>query len=720
MVRSRQRVNSQQVNPLTAPLKSRPWPAGYLLATTTFVASFLLFQIQPLIGRLMLPSFGGAAGVWTVCLLFFQTMLFAGYVYAHALTKYLAPRAQATLHSMLALGALAALPISSESNGAFEGNASAATVQSQTPTFELLSVLMRSVGPPFLVLAATAPLIQRWWSLQTNRSPYRLYSLSNAGSLLALLSYTFLAERLVGTSRLTHLWTWGFVAVVCLTMASAIVCQRTVAVREPHADRHASHCSEAITVKRRLSWVILAAMGTIVLMSVSNSLCQDVSSVPLLWIVPLTLYLITYIVCFGQQRIYRSTPAILFMIVSNALTACVYNELLRISFSWFIVLGLLGMLASCFVCHGELEQRKPSPAHLTEYYLYIAGGGALGGLAVGWIAPLVFNDYYELPSSFLCVTIVGLAILFWDAKSPLQRANRLWMWLLLLLLFALQVKGWSGSIVSRNLAALTVQRSFYGVLRTCLTAPAPEIPVDYLGLFSGSTEHGGQYLDDERSQYPTSYYARSTGLGFAFTQLDPAPERHIGVAGLGAGTIAAYGRPRDRFRFYEIDETVVPLAAEVFTYLSQLRNRGGGYEVVLGDARVSLAQESPQQFDLLVLDAFAGDAVPVHLLTREAMTTYLRHVKSTGVIAVHVSNRFLALPLIVRDLAAYHGLALAHITTEADAKQDNLAASDWMLLRRPEGFVNGTVTPPYKRPFHIGSPRVIWTDDRSSVYEILR
>ena len=758
--------------PATGSIAANPAAPGLasprlLLMAATFLGSFLLFQVQPLIGKLILPWLGGTAAVWTVCLLFFQATLFAGYAYAHWTTAALGVRRQLVVHGLLVLAAVASLPIVPDP-------AWRATV-ADAPTATVLQILAASVGLPFLLLSTTAPLVQRWWSLVETASPYRLYALSNVGSLLALLTYSFAFERTMGTHRQAYVWSALFVLLALLLLACMVRVWRQAGLQPEEQAGSASGATASSsgaletgatgggifteeggrpTWRRRVFWLFLSGLGTTSLMAVSNFLCQDVSSVPFLWIAPLTLYLLTFILCFGQARWYRRRWFVPLMIAGTYACAIAHSNATVMPLRPLLLTTLPGLFLVCMGCHGELERSKPSSNYLTEFYLYISAGGMLGGLFVGIVAPLLFFEYYELPMAMIAALLLALAICFLVPTSPLHRGKRLVAWAALLLVFAAEIGLWSESLVGRHLTVWTVQRNFYGVLKTMPKLPegpkategpklaegsrvaqqpkagdSPSVSADlqarkdlptfeYVSLVNGLTEHGGQFVDEARESVPTSYYGRGTGLGQAMRAIESRANRRIGVVGLGTGTIAAFGRRGDTFRFYEINPAVVPLAERVFTYLPRLQERGGQYEIAMGDARLSLESEPPQQFDLLVIDAFAGDSIPVHLLTVEALEVYLRHLKPDGILAVHVSNRFLDLTRVTRALAWHGQLDSGHLSTPP-VPADRVNACDWVLYARPGAFAPQSGLPLGPPVRQIG-PRVLWTDDHSSLFDVLR
>jgi hypothetical protein len=704
--------------------------------TTTFVSAFLLFQVQPLIGKIILPWFGGTAAVWTVCLMFFQAVLFAGYTYAHLSTTRLGGKSQFALHSLLILAAVAMLPIIPSDFWK--------PTDSRTPTADVLKVLSVSVGLPFLLLSTTAPLVQHWWSMVHEASPYRLYALSNIGSLLALLSYSFVVEPLLGTVAQAYTWSGLFTGLGVLLL----VCQFAVwtarrdepgwnwrwswlpgmSAGETRDDDKVA--AERPAMRQYLSWLMFAAMGTTALMAVTNILCQDVSSVPFLWIGPLTVYLLSFILCFGQSSWYRRSWCIPLMLISSFGCARTYDGFHAMSLYAMILVNLIALFFACVFFHGELERMKPSARYLTSFYLFLSAGGMLGGLFVGVIAPLLFLEYYEFPIVVIGSWLVAMVLLIRDKASPLRRVPSNWiglralliwmgLWALLLTGFGGQIYLWSEAIIGRHNAVLLITRNFYGVLKVVLKqSDASKTP--YYALVSGTIEHGGQFLDEPDAKKritPTSYYGHGTGIGRAFDLIEKRPSRRIGAIGLGTGTIAAYAREKDYFRFYEINPSVLPWAEQLYTFTRHVGQVGATGEIVLGDARLKLEAEPDQQFDLLIVDAFSGDSVPIHLLTREATEVYLRHVRPDGVLAIHISNRYLDLARVTRDLAIHHGLNFAHIEV-GDNNEVEQDSCDWILMA-PPGKLEPVAGVKFVGPHEIRGPVTTWTDDRSSLFEVV-
>jgi hypothetical protein len=721
----RSRVQSSRPAP-SIPVAQDPTddgPRGLLViySMTVFLSAFLLFQVQPLIGKYILPWFGGTPGVWTTCMLVFQVLLFGGYLYAHLTSRWLSGRMQAGLHVALLAGACLMLPIipgkSLEPTG------------SQEPIIAIVLLLALTVGLPFFALSATGPLLQSWHSrTHPGRPPYRLYALSNVASLLALISFPAVFEWLFATSLLARIWSlcFGGFAVLCAICAWRMAGHRGPEPAEllPKAVKHDSSPPSAGT---RMLWFALAMVPSTLLLATTNQVCMDIASVPFLWVLPLTLYLLSFILCFESERWYSRR----YLMPATAVAlGCIYPVL---SWGntlplWVQVLAFFSALfLSAMVCHGELYARRPHPQHLTAYYLLIAAGGAAGGIFVGVVAPLVFGGYYELHLGLFACSILMLVVLYTDPKGRFGRGRSSWAWVCfvggagalgaLLLDNAQDTGGYQiASEGASNAGAknyvLTRERTFYGILRVASseTTYKDQIqPIDL--LINGRTTHGFEYTDPALSSIPTAYYDHLSGIGKLLSQGDGDKPRRVGIVGLGIGTLAAYARPGDMYRFYEINEHVEPIARRYFHFLEQCR---GKVEVIPGDGRLSLERESPQNFDLLILDAFSSDAVPIHLLTREAFAVYLRHLAPNGVLAFHVSNWHFDLRSVVEGAAEAHHLT--GVTIRSGVTNYGSTGSEWELLARSAEPlaappIQQAATPPSGR-------RVLWTDDHASLFRV--
>jgi SAM-dependent methyltransferase len=672
-----------------------------------FACAFLLFQVQPLLGRFVLPWFGGSAAVWTTCLLFFQILLLGGYAYAHALSAWAAPRRQAQVHGTLLAAAALTLPIIPSS--AWQPR------PEDVPAARVLLLLLATAGLPGFVLTASGPLLQKWHAgLSPGRAPYRLYSLSNAGSLLALLSYPVLFEP--SWTRAQQAWTWSgaFVLFAALCGWCAWGFARGGGLGAASGDAVALDAEgRRPPATHVFLWVALTACASALLMSVTNAVCYDLAAIPLFWVVPLSIYLLTFVLCFDSPRRYLRT-VYLALLVASTWGVCQFvgtgdAPLMR---QLPVYLGVL--FVGCMVCHGETYRLRPHPRYLTGFYLAIALGGALGGVFVAVVAPLAFTGYFELFWAMGATAVAAWLALRPDARRPGHERWRTWLWAAgAPTVAALCLMVWeTAGAVAGEAGRVAAVRSFYGALSVHDVDRGQGL---YRELRHGSIVHGMQVLEPGRSRVTTAYYGPGSGVGWVLQAL-PGGEggRRVGLVGLGAGTLAAYGRPGDLFRFYELSPEVARMAREHFTFLEESEAE---VERVLGDARLALEREEPQAYDLIVLDAFNGDAIPVHLLTREAFDEYRRHLRPGGVIAVHVSNRYVDLRPVVKGGADYLGLATTVVSDRNEAGDWWIEPSTWVLVGgvTSEGAAAGNERPGAGEPLSR-----LWTDEHSSVFGILK
>ena len=665
-----------------------------IYAATIFLSSLLLFLVQPLIARLILPWFGGSAAVWTTCMLFFQVLLLAGYAYAHGVARR---RYEPLIHSALLVAAVATLPIMPAESWKPAGGAE--------PITRILLLLGATVGLPYFLLASTSPLVQAWFArARPGANPYRLFALSNLASLLALLGYPLLVEPYLSAREQVSVWSWLFAGFALLCAALAWRTPR------PAAITGAAQAAPALAPRDFAWWLALSATGSVMLLAVTNHLTQNVASVPLLWLVPLALYLATFIIAFEGARWYQPRflwPLLLVALVAMAwlLVDTEYHYQLALQLGVF----LAGLFVGCLFCHGELYRTRPPPAHLTAFYHTVSAGGALGGLFVAVLAPLVFTGYFELGAGLAALAVLA-------ALRFISVGRVAYMTSLLVVLGVGACATYDGFRHQRDVRV--AKRSFYGVLRV-KEYGEPGDDSHLRRLVHGTIMHGEQYMSEARRRTPTTYYTETSGIAAAIRAKQDHPVR-VGVIGLGTGTIAAYGRPGDVYRFYDIDANVIRIAREQFTFLADSRAR---VETALGDARLTLEREPPQGFDVLAVDAFSSDAIPVHLITREALQTYLRHMKPGGIVAFHVSNRFLDLIPVVARLAKELNLGAALIADDPDDDDDSSvkSRSDWVLVSRDakalraSAIVEAGAAPAEDRPGWR-----TWTDDYSNLVQILK
>jgi SAM-dependent methyltransferase len=671
-----------------------------LYAITIFCSAFLLFLVQPIIAKQILPWFGGSATVWTTCLVFFQTTLLVGYAYSDFVVRRLSVRAQAGMHTLLLAASCLLLPIIPAAHWKPLGG--------ENPSLLILGLLAATIGLPYFLLSTTSPLVQAWFARSfPGRSPYRLFALSNLASMLALVGYPFVLEPRVATRAQSYGWSAAFVAFALLTAASAwfsLRAPRPAVAVAPVGDGAANEPPP--TVGRQLLWVALAATGSFLLLAVSNHICQNIASIPLLWIAPLSIYLLTFILCFDSTRWYRRElfaamlPAGLgVMAFTLADRSLVHRLELQIG------VFCAGLFLACMFCHGELARLKPAPRYLTRFYLMVSLGGAVGSALVGLLAPIVLPAYFELG--------FGLAACAALLVFQVRRQHLVFVTLAALaLLFSIGANAWA--IREFYDSTVFATRNFYGVLRVQEFDQGTS--TYHRSLIHGTILHGTQYLDPKLERHATTYYTSSSGVGRAIDSMHPSlTPLKVGVIGLGAGTIATYGSKGDIYRFYDINPAVVGIAQRDFSFL---RTSEATIEIALGDARLSLEREAPQRFDLLAIDAFSSDAIPVHLITTEALAVYRRHVRPGGIIAFHLTNRYLDLVPVVRKLAEAHGLRAVLVADDGD---DALGSrSDWVLLSDSNATLDVPAIDEVSEAIDLRPDLPLWTDDFNNIVQVLK
>jgi hypothetical protein len=668
-----------------------------LYALTIFTSAFLLFLVQPIMAKQILPWFGGSAAVWTTCLVFFQFLLLAGYAYSDWTTRRLVPRRQVALHIVLLAVSLATLPIIPDAAWKPAGD--------EDPTWRILGLLAVTIGLPYFLLSTTGPLVQAWFARTFPAGTvYRLFALSNFGSLLALVAYPFAVEPWITTAHQSWAWTAGYVLFAGLCAGSAVLSARAgINARTETTSALPADAGPPPTLPDYLGWLLLSAMGSLMLLAVTNHITHDVASVPFLWILPLTLYLLTFILCFEGRGWYRRVYFIgPLLVIVCALAWALHAERGIADIKEAVVLNLVGLFVTCMFFHGELAESKPAPAYLTRFYLMVSLGGALGGLAVGLIAVKVFNTYYEFG--------LGLVATLAIAAYVTRRMHTL---VPMLALAAIGFAGFHvyGYISTLHKDARVMTRNFYGTLRVKDVGAEKEA---MRRLMHGVIMHGEQYLDPARRNEPTTYYGATSGIARAIRELGSSPIR-VGVVGLGTGTLAAYGRKGDVYRFYEINPEVIDVARREFTFLG---DSGAEVVTVLGDARLAMEREKPQNYDVLVIDAFSSDSIPVHLITREAMAVYLEHMKPGGVVAFHVTNRFLHLAPVVKRIADERGLHTALVSD--DAEDSDLARTDWVLVTRDRALLERPGIAKFTGDIAEIPGLPVWTDDFNNLFQILK
>jgi SAM-dependent methyltransferase len=682
-----------------------------LYALTIFASAFLLFLLQPIIAKQILPWFGGSAAVWTTCLVFFQTTLLLGYAYADFSVRRLAPRNQAKVHIALLLLSLAVLPIVP---GAFWKPAGG-----ESPIWLILGLLAATIGLPYFVLSTTSPLLQAWFARSfPGRSPYRLFALSNLASMLALLGYPFLLEPWIATRMQAWGWSASYAVFVGLCVLTARKSGKSrvrldfsdlvddVPPAQEKVESDPTFSSEQPAFSRQLLWCALAATSSALLLAVTSHITQNIAAVPLLWVVPLSLYLISFILCFDGMGWYRREVFLAMLAAALGVMGWTLADP-RLTHQLALQLDVFcaGFFLACMFCHGELVTCKPAPRYLTRFYLMIALGGAIGSILVGVVAPLVFSANFDL-----AIALVACALLL------LWRTRREAIVFPVLAGVSLLVTAGCGiwSVVEFYKDTVYTSRNFYGVLRV---QDSGDKDFDRRRtLIHGTIMHGKQFLHPDLMTEPTSYYTRNSGIGRLIEALHPRRDPiRVGVIGLGAGTLATYGSKGDVYRFYDINPDVFTIAQRDFTYL---KGSDATIELSLGDARLSLEREPPQSFDVLAIDAFSSDAIPVHLITREAVEVYLRHMKPGGVIAFHVTNRYLNLVPVVEGIA--NQLRLRALWIDDPGLETLGNASSWVLLAKDPARLDD---PRLTDPSIAIEPRRdwrVWTDDFNNLVQVLK
>jgi hypothetical protein len=675
-------------------------PIQILYGSAIFLGAFLLFAIEPMAAKELLPALGGSSAVWITCLVFFQTALLLGYLYAHWLGRQSA-RAAVVLHIALLVLAVVALAF------AVQPDLSSAAGHPLTAIFRVLTL---TIGLPFLLLASTSPLLQLWLTRQEKSGvPWRLFALSNAGSLLALVLYPTVIEPHLALSVQRRLWGFGFgvYAVMCALIAWRVRGSAAASASQPTGEHARSSWRDKVL------WFLLPAGAAMQLCAVTSHLSQNIAAIPLLWVLPLGVYLLTFIVAFEAPGLYRRWIMVRLLVVLLAALGYMLSKTdvslpIQISIGFF----LAELFFACIFCHAETYALRPShPSEATLFYLLIAAGGAAGTIFIGIGCPLLFDANYDVALAFLATAALALAVTWRDGW-----AQRL-LWsvgtaLLLALVIMLHI------VYARS--TLVEERNFYGALRVRESHVPPQAET-VRTLLHGTIEHGTQWFAPQFRRNPTTYYATDSGVGLALRfccdeQARNNRARNIGVVGLGAGTLAAYGMAGDQMRFYEINPLVQPIAEHLFTYL---RESGAQISFADGDARISLTRETPQNFDVLVIDAFSGDAIPIHLLTTQAMTVYRRQLAPGGILAFHVSNQYLELTPEIAALAAASGMEARVVDTPPQEARGEFRAT-WVLVTSNAGFLAQPQVAAFAREIPARPDVRAWTDDYSSLLPVLQ
>lgn len=685
---------------------------------SVFLSAFLVFQIQPIISKVILPWFGGGSGVWTTCILFFQFFLLCGYLYAFLLTKYLKVKYQLIVHPIFLVASLFLLPssLNEVQSIPLEG----------TPIVGVLKVLFFAVGLPFFALSANTPLMQHWFSNVTNGpNPYRLYAISNVGSFLALLSYPFVVEPFLSLDSQLFLWSGIFclfaliVASICLSIFKDCI-KKNLSFKKPLEVSNISY------IKLTL-WFMLSALGVVLLISTTNALTQNVPPVPFLWLAPLALYLLTYVLAFSQLGLYVRRVWLPSFMILSFVGILVYFIGGQFDVITQLAIYLLILLSGCMVCHGELNLLKPKQGNTTLFYLIISAGGVFGSFLVSVAAVRVFDDFMEFPLAIFSVLVLSTALLginkqdkeasirgnavfgLANVKSkllPITCATVAVVWLIVFVKLTNQYQQYD----------IATARNFYGILSV---KDVTEGTVSERRLVDGTTSHGSQSLPISGNTLPLSYYRPGTGAQMVIEELSKQGQVEVGIIGLGVGALAAYGQAGDHYTFYEVNPLVTDLALRYFSFLDETEAK---VSIKLGDARVTLQDElvlkQYNAFDILVVDAFSGDLIPTHLMTAEAFDLYRQHIKNHGVLALHISNRHLSLMPVVLGHSLALNMQIMLFETKGGRNEHD---AQWVILTNNSKLLDSPKLSASQTLIMDGRyEEVVWTDDYSSLLPILK
>ena len=676
-----------------------------LFASTILLSAFLLFLVQPIIAKQILPWFGGTSAVWTTCLVFFQVVLLAGYTYSHLTTRYLSAKQQARLHIALLALSLLFLPIVPSEALKPAAGADAA--------LRIVVLLVATIGLPYFLLSSTGPLLQKWVAPHfPEKSVYRLFALSNFGSLIGLLAFPFVIEPFSTSHAQSIVWSIAYAVFAVACAASAWKASHSVDT--PGATAGLIGADPEGPVPRfgdYALWLAFSALGSVLLLATTSHITQNIASVPFLWVLPLSLYLLSFVVAFEgrqgrgwYQRAWFLFPTLL-LLVAMAAGLEANRGVLDVGLA--VPLYTIGMMMAAFFCNGELALSKPVPRYLTHFYLTISLGGALGGMLVGMVAPRVFPTYFELPVAL--VLLASLAVFV---------ARRI-RWLVGPAIVATLATAWFGSEYIGFLRddVVYMHRNFYGTLRVKEQGEGDQ---QVRRLLHGVILHGEQPTINASRLEPGTYYARTSGVGRAIEAKQSQGPVRLGFVGLGVGTLSAYGRAGDVVRFYELDPDVLSLAKTQFSYLSSSQ---AAIEFVIGDARLSMEREllsgALQRYDVLAIDAFSSDSIPVHLITSEATALFFHHLKPDGILAFHISNRFLDLKPVLANIAQANNLAVRLVT---DSPPDSSPASltDWVLLARSPAVFDHEKLAEVVEEIDPNPNFSLWTDQFNNLIDVLK
>ena len=729
----------------------------FIFALTLFLSASLMFVLQPMFGKVLLPLLGGAASVWNTCMVFYQSILFFGYLYAHVLSNFCSHSRQIMIHGALLIASLCFLPIGMPENSIPPAE--------NDPTWWLLSMLLLSIGLPFFVLSTTSPLLQKWFSNighKTSHDPYYLSIASNAGSLLALLSYPFLLEPRIGLFNQRQFWSFGFFLLCSVILLCMIVYRQQDTNSRPETARKTA-LQDKPGMALKLHWLVLSFVPSSLLLGTTNYISIDIASVPLLWVIPLALYLISFIIVFSRYsgavhkwmlyfQPWITAPLLIFYFSGRTME----NYFLQLA------LHLLVFFIAIMVCHGELARKRPATRYLTQYYLIMSFGGMLGGIFNSFVAPLIFDSIYEYPLMIIMALLLNptndsrrlylqkhwskivfavymiffSVLLYVNADQYDEQfillliiaaiiANFFFFHknLLYLLLYSLVIASCASPVaIPQKEHSLYQSRNFYGVLKVekNVATRLKTRTVAMHTLYSGSTEHGSQVMTaDDLQCTPIGYYSPQGPLGQLFEQYDKVNAHwQVGVVGLGAGEQLSYAKKTQNWKLFELNPAVVDIATnpDYFSYLTDCTD--DNYAIEIGDARLTLEKEPAHHYDLLVIDAFSSDSIPTHLLTREAIALYFSKLKSDGLLVFHISNRHLQVSKVLADHAK--DLALAALLQEYRPEQKTplVHKSDWAVLAKNQQALQPLLAnPAWQRMAGAGDMQA-WTDDFTSIVSI--
>ena len=691
-----------------------------------------------MVGKRLLPWFGGGPGVWSLCLMFYQSALFLGYAYAHGLIHFISEKWQWVIHAFIVGLTLCLLPVLP--GELWRPNATG------DPSGAILLMLIANVALPFMALAATGPLLQAWFARsQPHRSPYPLYAVSNLGSMLAVFAFPIAIESRWNLASTSDLWSLGFAGTAIMIVACGLISRKSHQAPPPSGRSAQAHAQTK--TDQFLLWLLLPACAVILLMSITNKLCQEIASLPFLWVLPLGLYLLSFILSFSSERLYSrffyiGLPLLtfaLFFFSSSIPFFPSLNLTTSIERVWLTIsIYSLVLFALCMILHGELYRLRPPVDELTKFYLSVSGGGALGGIFVGLIAPRIFSTFYEVSVGIGLAIVLTAYCLGRDSKSKIYFRGPRWR-IVTVSLVAVFLLG-QNCVQTLNESDHTIhrERNFFGVVRVKEVKDETGA-TQFRTLQHGSTLHGKQLTNPSIARRPLSYYSPFTGIGILLNPRETTKTLHIGVVGLGVGTLSTYGGQSDSFRFYEIDPAVIRIAQddEYFTYL---RDSPSEIKIIPGDARLNLQMELDsklnQDFDILVIDAFSSDAIPLHLITREAFQLFLDHLNQSGILAVHITSRhFDLLPIIIR-IGESLGLEMLSVLYDPGSARQAGLKTRWVFLSPNPEKIQSLTQKVNQQQLRISAvsdasivvfqpdPNVpqnapLWTDDYSSLFELL-